>query len=114
MRSRTSTNKQRIPVSSAGPLKHTTDDFWSLVWEQQCPLVVMLTTLVEQGRVKCRQYWPPVGESRLHGHLRVTTASQQLTDSFAFREITLVSEEVRAAGRGSKGGLTDMITDVNS
>ncbi|XP_043227640.1 tyrosine-protein phosphatase non-receptor type 4-like [Amphibalanus amphitrite] len=80
-------------IAAQGPLKHTTDDFWSMVWEQQSPLVVMLTTLVEQGRVKCHQYWPPPGESRLHGHLRVSTASQQLTDSFAFREITLVCEE---------------------
>ena len=55
----------------------------------------MLTTLVEQGRVKCHQYWPPPGDSRLHGQLRVTTATQEVTDSFAFREITLVSEEVR-------------------
>ena len=54
----------------------------------------MLTTLVEQGRVKCHQYWPPPGESRLHGQLRVTTASQEITDSFAFREVTLVSEDV--------------------
>ena len=66
-----------------------------MIWEQQCPLVVMLTTLVEQGRVKCHQYWPEAGQRQLFGDIEVTTVSEEVTESFAFREITLMSQEVR-------------------
>ena len=65
-----------------------------MVWEQQCPLVVMLTTLVEQGRVKCHQYWPDAGETQLFGDFEVTTETEEVTESFAFREIKLVYQEV--------------------
>ena len=87
------------PLSSlsAGPLHHTTDDFWAMVWEQKCPLVVMLTTLVEQGRVKCHQYWPDEGQTLLFGDFQVTTVSEEVTESFAFREITVQSQEVGTA-----------------
>ena len=68
-----------------------------MIWEQKCTLVVMLTTLVEQGRVKCHQYWPDQGESLLFGDFQVTTVSEELTESFAFRDITIMSQEVSRA-----------------
>ncbi|XP_043194493.1 tyrosine-protein phosphatase non-receptor type 4-like isoform X1 [Amphibalanus amphitrite] len=80
-------------IAAQGPLHHTTDDFWAMIWEQKCPLVVMLTTLVEQGRVKCHQYWPDEGQSMLFGDFEVTTASEEVTENFAFREITIISQE---------------------
>ncbi|KAB7507413.1 Tyrosine-protein phosphatase 1 [Armadillidium nasatum] len=50
-------------IACQGPLSTTTSDFWHMVWEQQSTLVVMLTTVVEQGRVKCHRYWPKIFES---------------------------------------------------
>ena len=41
-----------------GPLSHTCAEFWYMTWEQQSPLIIMLTTVVERGRVKCHKYWP--------------------------------------------------------
>jgi tyrosine-protein phosphatase non-receptor type 4 len=29
-----------------------------MTWEQESPLIIMLTTVVERGRVKCHKYWP--------------------------------------------------------
>ncbi|KAG0423443.1 hypothetical protein HPB47_000802, partial [Ixodes persulcatus] len=64
-------------IATQGPLPNTTIDFWEMVWEQQCTLVVMLTTLVERGRIKCHKYWPDLYETDTYGHLQVSLASLQ-------------------------------------
>ena len=33
------------------PLPNTVDDFWCMVWEQESTMIVMLTNLVEKGKV---------------------------------------------------------------
>lgn len=50
-------------IATQGPLQSTSDDFWTMVHEQQCRLIVMLTTVIERGRAKCHKYWPNVGDA---------------------------------------------------
>jgi tyrosine-protein phosphatase non-receptor type 4 len=38
-------------IASQGPMQHTCKDFWQMVWEQSCELVIMLTEVVENGKV---------------------------------------------------------------
>ncbi len=45
-------------IATQGPLASTCGDFWHMTWESQADLVIMLTTIVERGRVKCHKYWP--------------------------------------------------------
>ncbi|XP_074659183.1 tyrosine-protein phosphatase non-receptor type 4-like isoform X2 [Tubulanus polymorphus] len=80
-------------IAAQGPLPNTTADFWQMVWEQQSRLVVMLTTKVERGRVKCHQYWPDLYETADFGTLQLTCLKEQVSSSFAFREFTLISME---------------------
>ena len=86
-------------IAAQGPLPNTCCDFWTMVWEQQCTLVVMLTTNVERGRVKCHQYWPNLYETTEFssgggGSLQLTCLREEVTTSFAFREFTLVNNKV--------------------
>ncbi|KAH9513348.1 Tyrosine-protein phosphatase non-receptor type 4 [Bulinus truncatus] len=80
-------------IAAQGPLPNTCNDFWQMVWEQHSSLVVMLTTKVERGRVKCHQYWPQLYETEDFGALQITCVKEEETHSFAFREFSLTHVE---------------------
>ncbi|KAK4318744.1 hypothetical protein Pmani_010260 [Petrolisthes manimaculis] len=82
-------------IACQGPLAGTCADFWHMVWEQQSTLIVMLTTVVEQGRVKCHRYWPRHYETVDFGILQVTCLKEEETPGFAYREFTLINTETQ-------------------
>ncbi|QDZ17943.1 protein tyrosine phosphatase [Chloropicon primus] len=45
-------------IASQGPIEETTDDFWTMVVEQDVKAVVMLCDLVEDMMPKCAKYFP--------------------------------------------------------
>ena len=77
-------------LATQGPLASTCMDFWYMTWESQSDLIIMLTTIVERGRVKCHKYWPDVGEQLLFdGGLGVKCTHEDEKESFAFRDFEL-------------------------
>ncbi|CDS43700.1 Receptor type tyrosine protein phosphatase O [Echinococcus multilocularis] len=45
-------------IATQGPLKSTVTDFLTMVCQQRCPLIIMLCQSIEDGKIKCTQYWP--------------------------------------------------------
>ena len=45
-------------IVTQGPMDHTVEDFWQMVWQEDTRLIVMLTKTFEVVRLMCSQYWP--------------------------------------------------------
>ncbi|KAL5107083.1 Receptor-type tyrosine-protein phosphatase C [Taenia crassiceps] len=45
-------------IAAQSPLESTVADFLTMVCEQRCPLIIMLSQCKEGGKAKCAQYWP--------------------------------------------------------
>ncbi|XP_007464053.1 PREDICTED: receptor-type tyrosine-protein phosphatase N2 [Lipotes vexillifer] len=53
-------------IATQGPLPATVADFWQMVWESGCVVIVMLTPLSENGVRQCYHYWPDEGSNLYH------------------------------------------------
>lgn len=50
-------DKKNLFISTQGPTPNTIEDFWTMVEDYDCNVVVMLCKLFEDGRKKCENYW---------------------------------------------------------
>uniref|UniRef100_A0A8C2E6E2 Uncharacterized protein n=1 Tax=Cyprinus carpio TaxID=7962 RepID=A0A8C2E6E2_CYPCA len=80
-------------IACQGPLPNTCPDFWQMTWEQGSSLVVMLTTQVERGRVKCHQYWPNPSGSATYAGFQVSCQTEEGNSAFLVRDMTLTQIE---------------------
>lgn len=64
-------------IATQGPMNATFRDFWTLIWEQDVRVIVMITKQFEGGLLKCGNYW----QEDEHGHLRVQLISQAGDDN---------------------------------
>lgn len=79
-------------IATQGPLANTVIDFWRMVQQESSNLVVMLTTVLERGRIKCHQYWPDEGEQlELTPTFTLKCLKEEVdpTESFVFRDFLL-------------------------
>lgn len=81
-------NHENEYIASQGPLPNTTIDFWRMIWEQNVHIIVMVTNPVENGMVKCHEYWPERGVGQF-GNMVVTTVGEKLFPEFIVRKFTL-------------------------
>lgn len=87
-------------IAAQGPLPDTSHDFWQMIWEQNVSVIAMLTLDMENGKVKCHQYWPDSVETPLsvcEGLYKLSLLRVQPLEHFEIREIMI---ENRPMGTG--------------
>ncbi|OXB52798.1 hypothetical protein ASZ78_015592 [Callipepla squamata] len=77
----------RFFIAAQGPLPGTVVDFWQMVWQEKTSVIVMLTGLVEQNKIKCEQYWPE--QQQVYGDFTVTLNNTRTTTGLTTRVFCL-------------------------
>ena len=49
--------KEKYFISTQGPKPETIEDFWTMIYENNSNVIVMLCNTTEGGRIKCENYW---------------------------------------------------------
>ncbi|MEE6480594.1 hypothetical protein FKM82_012616 [Ascaphus truei] len=73
-------------IATQGPMINTVNDFWQMVWQEDVPVIVMITKLKEKNE-KCVLYWP---EKRgIYGNVEVLINSVKECEYYTIRILTL-------------------------
>ncbi|KAG0618217.1 hypothetical protein M758_4G047300 [Ceratodon purpureus] len=63
-------------IATQGPLPTTVNDFWTMVLQQRCPVIIMLTRIVDGSQNKCAHYFPKdENQSQTYGQILVINKS---------------------------------------
>ncbi|XP_072898269.1 receptor-type tyrosine-protein phosphatase alpha isoform X1 [Hemitrygon akajei] len=77
-------------IASQGPLQHTIEDFWRMIWEWKSCSIVMLTELEERGQEKCAQYWPSEGTVS-YGDITIEIKKEEESESYTVRDLLVTN-----------------------
>ncbi|XP_068128852.1 receptor-type tyrosine-protein phosphatase R [Hyperolius riggenbachi] len=77
---------EKTYIATQGPMINTVNDFWQMAWQEDVPVIVMITKLKEKNE-KCMLYWP---EKRgIYGNVEVLVNSVSEHDHYTTRVLTL-------------------------
>ncbi|XP_069936126.1 receptor-type tyrosine-protein phosphatase epsilon [Cherax quadricarinatus] len=83
-------------IATQGPKDFNADtvgDFWRMIWHTRCSLIVMVASLMENGKVKVARYWPE-GEQLLHkDDLQVKLISTEVKMDFIIRTLQISKDK---------------------
>ncbi|XP_046730209.1 receptor-type tyrosine-protein phosphatase R isoform X3 [Silurus meridionalis] len=81
-------------IATQGPMINTVNDFWQMAWQEESPIIVMITKLKEKNE-KCVLYWP---EKRgIYGKVEVLVNGVRECEHYTVRTLTL-----KQAGKSRK------------
>ncbi|KAI1295110.1 hypothetical protein F5Y03DRAFT_310590 [Xylaria venustula] len=86
-------------IAAQGPLPATYEDFWSVVWDQDVRVMVMLTAEQEGGQLKCHPYW----RGREFGQLRLRPLSEKKVSLDTDKHTSSPASTSSAAGNAELG-----------
>ncbi|XP_071101726.1 receptor-type tyrosine-protein phosphatase epsilon-like [Haliotis cracherodii] len=89
-------NIEKRYIAAQGPYRlEVVDNFWGMIWQEECRIVVMVTGFTEAGKMKCLRYWPEKG-TEMYGVISVTMDTQT---RFANYTVTKLSVQHNQAAK---------------
>ncbi|XP_060462170.2 tyrosine-protein phosphatase non-receptor type 5 isoform X1 [Panthera onca] len=80
--------EEKVYIATQGPIVSTVSDFWRMVWQEQTPIIVMITNIEEMNE-KCTEYWPE--EQVMYDGVEITVQKVIHTEDYRLRLISLRS-----------------------
>ncbi|KAJ3647523.1 hypothetical protein Zmor_019395 [Zophobas morio] len=77
-------------IATQAPLASTVHDFWYMIWQENVKIIVMLTEIEENGRVKSEKYWPEDNSHFRFGNFLVESVSRKSTSHYIHREFQVI------------------------
>lgn len=79
-------------IATQGPLKHTMEDFWRMVWEKNVKTIVMIEMQEKEKEPNSEKYWQETDPIE-YGHVMVSHLSSCAMTEWVVREFIIWSTE---------------------
>ena len=71
----------------------TVRNFWKMIFDRKCAVVVMVSGLVEEGQEASAQYWPNSGTIQ-YGDVTVDLLGEEKMEVFVVRTLNITHSKV--------------------
>lgn len=78
--------REKVFIATQGPMLNTVTDFWEMVWQEDVPVIIMITKLKE-GKEKCFHYWPE--KEGTYGRYKIQIQDVQEFAEYTVRELAI-------------------------
>ena len=82
--------KDKYFITTQGPKEETIEDFWRMIDEYNCKVIVMLCNILEGGREKCAKYWDK--SFRMNNYI-IDDVKEEKQNGFIIRHIKYMNEK---------------------
>jgi len=83
-------------IATQGPLKHTMNDFWRMIWETNVKTIVMIEMQGKENEPACERYWHET-EPTEYGNVTVSQLNSCVMTDWIVREFIIWSTDPECA-----------------
>ncbi|XP_012945475.1 uncharacterized protein LOC101846473 [Aplysia californica] len=107
-------NSMREYIAAQGPMPSTVPDFWRMVWEHRCKVIVMVSDQSKGWKGKRKLYWPEnLDESVEFGNVEVKMIHVSVFNKYVIRNLQIsMGSETRQISHFSLHGWTNAKADL--
>ena len=84
---------KRAFIVAEGPMQSTMRNFWKIIYERNCAVVVMTSGLIEEEQEASARYWPDSGIAH-YGEFAVDLLGEKKLEGFMIRNLSVMDTRV--------------------